>query len=110
MTNCVPGKLLVFALFLSFSIAISQVGCGGTSSGGGGTGGTTGGTTGTPPPTDITAVNHILFMIQENRSFDHYFGRLNTYRTKLAQTEGWAAGPKDVDTLDALSATPSNEA
>src|SRR5438105_2740870 len=34
-----------------------------------------------PPPTaDITAVNHIIYMMQENRSFDHYFGQLNNYR------------------------------
>jgi phospholipase C len=32
----------------------------------------------TPPaaPTDIKAVNHIVFMLQENRSFDSYFGKL----------------------------------
>lgn len=37
-----------------------------------------------PPPSrspgDITAVNHIIYMMQENRSFDHYFGQLNNYR------------------------------
>ncbi len=31
-------------------------------------------------PQDIAAVNHIVYMIQENRSFDHYFGQLNAYR------------------------------
>ncbi len=25
---------------------------------------------------DITSVNHIIFMAQENRSFDNYFGQL----------------------------------
>ena len=26
---------------------------------------------------DIAAVNHVIFMLQENRSFDTYFGQLN---------------------------------
>src|SRR2546421_4326652 len=29
---------------------------------------------------DIRAVNHVVIMLQENRSFDHYFGGLNDYR------------------------------
>jgi phospholipase C len=32
---------------------------------------------------DITAVNHIIFLAQENRSFDVYFGKLNEYRAKF---------------------------
>jgi phospholipase C len=32
-----------------------------------------------PPPQDITAINHIIILLQENRSFDHYFGRLASY-------------------------------
>jgi phospholipase C len=48
-----------------------------------------------PPPSDITVVNHIIYMMQENRSFDHYFGQINSYR--LSQ----GAGP-DVD------GTPAN--
>jgi phospholipase C len=31
---------------------------------------------------DITAVNHILIMFQENRSFDSYFGAMTDYRTR----------------------------
>lgn len=39
----------------------------------------------TPPPTpqtpqDVTAINHVVLMMQENRSFDTYFGMLNPYR------------------------------
>ena len=50
-----------------------------------------------PPPStaDITVVNHIVYMMQENRSFDHYFGQINSYR----QSQGSAA---DVD------GTPAN--
>lgn len=32
-----------------------------------------------PPPQDVTAINHILVLLQENRSFDHYFGQLAQY-------------------------------
>jgi phospholipase C len=56
-----------------------DTGTGGTS----GTGGTNtgGGTTNTPPPpADITAVNHVLIMLQENRSFDSYFWNMTNYR------------------------------
>ena len=28
---------------------------------------------------DVTALNHIVFLLQENRSFDHYFGALRQY-------------------------------
>ncbi len=28
---------------------------------------------------DLTAINHIIVMLQENRSFDHYFGQLPAY-------------------------------
>jgi len=31
-------------------------------------------------PGSIKSVNHIIFMLQENRSFDSYFGMLNAYR------------------------------
>jgi phospholipase C len=44
-------------------------------------------------------VNHILFMIQENRSFDHYFGAMNAYRLKNIK-DGTAITASDVDTLD----------
>lgn len=37
---------------------------------------------GPPPPNgSIKNVNHIIYMLQENRSFDEYFGQLNSYRT-----------------------------
>jgi phospholipase C len=32
------------------------------------------------PPAGITAVNHVVMLIQENRSFDHYFGQMTAYR------------------------------
>ena len=44
------------------------------------------------PPGSINSVSHIIIMMQENRSFDHYFGHLNEYRTSLGL-------PADVDDL-----------
>jgi phospholipase C len=32
------------------------------------------------PPAGMTAIQHIIFMLQENRSFDQYFGVMNQYR------------------------------
>jgi phospholipase C len=53
-------------------------------------------------PGDISAVNHIIFVAEENRSFDVYFGKLNEYRAKLG------LGP-DVDGLpDDCSSTNSD--
>lgn len=34
-----------------------------------------------PTPTLTNSVNHIIFLAEENRSFDHIFGRLNDYRS-----------------------------
>ena len=46
------------------------------------------GPTPTPTPTaspvgSLQSVNHIIFMMQENRSFDAYFGKINDYRASL---------------------------
>jgi len=43
-------------------------------------------------PGDITAVNHIIFLSQENRSFDVIFGKLNEYRATFGL-------PPDIDGL-----------
>ena len=32
------------------------------------------------------AINHVVFMLQENHSFDSYFGMLNPYRQRMATT------------------------
>src|SRR5438874_12372326 len=45
----------------------------GSNSGSSNGGGNSGGGTPAPTPGNITALNHIIFMFQENRSFDHYF-------------------------------------
>src|SRR5689334_21812873 len=57
-----------------------------------------------PPPSDNpaldAAINHIVIMVQENRSFDHYFGHLNAYRV----ANGF---PGDVDGTPANASNPS---
>ena len=42
----------------------------------------------------MKVVNHIIYMLQENRSFDQYFGQMNAYR----QSQGLSA---DVDVTPA---------
>jgi phospholipase C len=75
-----PAKIVLSLVFLSV-LTLALSGCGALSTngytaptGGGGGGGTT-----TPPPTLSTSINHIIFIAQENRSFDHYFGALRQY-------------------------------
>lgn len=56
----------------------------------------------------MTPINHVVFMLQENRSFDHYFGMLNPYR----RANGWAVGDDgkeyDLDGIDDKLGTISN--
>jgi phospholipase C len=49
----------------------------------------------------IKSINHIIFMAQENRSFDNYFGQLPAY---------WAANGYPAQQLDGLPAGASNPA
>lgn len=55
------------------------------------------------------SVNHIIFMMQENRTFDHYFGMLNPYR----RAQGWNIGDDgktyDVDGIDDKLSAISNQ-
>ncbi|HUO60582.1 MAG TPA: alkaline phosphatase family protein, partial [Candidatus Acidoferrales bacterium] len=69
----------------------------GSTSKSGGSGGGGGGGGGGTPSGSINSVNHIVIMMQENRSFDHYFGHLGAYRA--AQGAGQAS---DID------GTPAN--
>ena len=69
----------------------------GSGPGDGGNGGGKGGGSG-----DITAVNHIIFMAQENRSFDTYFGKLNDYRASQGL-------PQEVDGMPADASNPADD-
>src|SRR5208283_3796446 len=64
-------RFSTLALLALAGLMILLNGCGGSSSP----------TSVTPPPTSpgLKSVNHIVFMIQENRSLDHYFGAMRQY-------------------------------
>jgi hypothetical protein len=68
----------LFMCVFGFIILCALTGCQGVGFGSGPT----------PTPTPVgggtlQSVNHIIFMMQENRSFDAYFGKLNDYRASL---------------------------
>jgi len=50
-------------------------------------------------PASLQSIHHIIFMLQENRSFDHYFGQLPQY---------WQANGYPAQALDAMPADASN--
>ncbi len=54
------------------------------------------------------SVNHIIFMMQENRTFDHYFGMLNPYRLANGYNVGDDGVTYNVDGIDDKLGTISN--
>src|SRR5262249_51369455 len=47
---------------------------------------------------ELKHVNHVIILMQENRSFDHYFGKLGAYQVKQglsAQIDGLPLDDKD---------------
>ncbi len=70
------------------------------------------GTAGTGPgggTGSVTSINHVIFMLQENHTFDNYFGMLNPYRV----ANGWSVGDDgvqySVDGIDDKLTSISNE-
>jgi phospholipase C len=61
------------------------------------------------PASSLSAIQHVVFMLQENHTFDNYFGMLNPYR----QANGWDVGADgktyNVDGIDDKLDTISNE-
>ena len=61
------------------------------------------------PPGSLNAIQHVVFMLQENHSFDSYFGMLNPYR----KVNGWNLGADgkdyEVDGIDDKLNTISND-
>jgi phospholipase C len=78
----------LFALLLLSSLLLSCQGLvsGGTASG-------------TSDPANLKSINHIVFMVQENRSLDNYFGQLPAY---------WQANGFPSQQFDGLPANASN--
>ena len=56
----------------------------------------------------LQSIDHVIFMLQENHTFDNYFGMLNPYR----ETNGWNVGDDgntyNVDGIDDKLTTISN--
>jgi len=62
----------------------------------------------------VQSIDHVIFMLQENHSFDNYFGMLNPYRqTPQPNGEVWNIGDDgntyNVDGIDDKLTTISNE-
>ena len=61
------------------------------------------------PPGSVAGIDHVIFMLQENHSFDDYFGMLNPYRA----SNGWNVGDDGVtytvDGIDDKLGTISNQ-
>ena len=61
------------------------------------------------PAGSIQSIDHVIFMMQENHTFDNYFGMLNPYR----KANGWNIGDDgkeyDVDGIDDKLNTISNQ-
>ncbi len=56
----------------------------------------------------VQSVNHVLFLMQENRSFDSYFGMLNVYRQKNSLNVADDGNTYNVDGTDDKLATTFN--
>jgi phospholipase C len=51
------------------------------------------------PGGDVNAVQHVVFMLQENHTFDNYFGMLNVYRHDNSDFMGDDGNEYDIDGL-----------
>jgi phospholipase C len=90
-SRSLPGFNLhrIFVSLFAIGLVAYLPGCGGSSSSNKNT------TTQNPG-----AINHVVFMLQENRSFDNYFGKLNDFRASQGL-------PQDVDGLTGDAGNPS---
>src|SRR5207302_8605642 len=66
--------------------------------------------TNTPPTGNSlqTSVNHIVFMAQENRSFDHYFGAMRQYWVDFGYPDQPLDGLPQFPTTAPSGTTPTN--
>jgi phospholipase C len=56
----------------------------------------------------VNSINHVIFMLQENRSFDTYFGMLNPYRQTAHLNIGDDGKDYEVDGIDDKLTTINN--
>ena len=52
------------------------------------------------PAASLQSINHVVFMLQENHTFDNYFGMLNPYRIKNSLNIGADGKTYNVDGID----------
>ena len=94
------GSMLLSAITIPFICVL--VGCQGLKN-------TATTTTGTPPGNSLqTSVNHIIFIAQENRSFDHYFGAMRQYWANYGYPDQAFDGLPQFPTNAASGAPPAN--
>ncbi|HET9088498.1 MAG TPA: alkaline phosphatase family protein [Acidobacteriaceae bacterium] len=65
-------------------------------------------------PGSLQSINHVVFMLQENHTFDNYFGMLNPYRqSQTTNGQAWNIGDNgtiyNVDGIDDKLTTISNQ-
>jgi phospholipase C len=56
----------------------------------------------------VKSIDHVIFMLQENHTFDNYFGMLNPYRQAQGMNVGDDGVTYNVDGIDDKLATTSN--
>jgi phospholipase C len=61
------------------------------------------------PAGSVQSINHVVFMLQENHTFDDYFGMLNPYRVANGWNIGDDGNTYTVDGIDDKLSTISNE-
>jgi phospholipase C len=61
------------------------------------------------PASDLSEIKHVVFMLQENHSFDSYFGMLNPYRKANSWDVSEDGIEYDVDGIDDKLSSISNE-
>ena len=61
------------------------------------------------PASDLSAITHVVFMLQENHTFDNYFGMLNPYRKANKWNIGDDGKDYEVDGIDDKLNKISNE-
>jgi phospholipase C len=60
-------------------------------------------------PASLQSINHVVFLLQENHTFDNYFGMLNPYRKANSLNIGDDGVDYEIDGIDDKLATISNE-
>jgi phospholipase C len=63
----------------------------------------------TVTPASLQSINHVVFLLQENHTFDNYFGMLNPYRKANSLNIGDDGVDYEVDGIDDKLATITNK-